>query len=723
MTRALLAIVTVANALPLSAQAPTVVPRAGLIITRSAVLRPGSYQLVAPSDSGSALIVVRGNDITVDLTGVQLHGTPADAEPDRAAGIAILVDGGRNVTIKGAHIRGYKFAIIARGTRNLRLLDNDLSFNWKPRLYSIVEHESLTDWLSFHQNDKDEWLLHGAAIYLRDVRGGEVRGNTVRQGMNGLLMTSTDSLLVLNNDFSFNSGLGIGMYRSDHNRIMHNKVDYNVRGYSEGFYRRGQDSAGILIYEQSDSNVVAYNSVTHGGDGLFIWAGQHTMDTGEGGVNDNVFFENDFSWAPTNGMEATFSRNAFIKNRIVGSDHGLWGGYSYSSIIADNTFERNRVGIAIEHGQDNTIEHNVFKNDSTDVYLWGNKIEPSDWGYPKHRDTRSRDYRIDFNVMSGARVAFRVGDTQRLTAAQNTISADTIVVAKGDTSAIRIAPSAPNIDALINRRERFRPERLAGGATVLPSEYADHPRSTIVVDEWGPYDWKSPKLWPVDSSLATPLKLRVLGPQGAGGWRLLRSPGANVSKASGRIGDTIVVTPTAGQGEDWTVTLEYRGGVTQSSTGTMRPAGTPYVFSYSRFDPTTNWDVKVYAWSDSTHPLTAGAAFQSLLRGERGAPVLSRQERRLDYMWYRPRITGWPVDKYGISAATTVDLAPGTYTLRTISDDGIRVFVDDRLVLEHWSVHGSEVREVPLAAGPHRVRIEYFQGDGWAELRVEIVKH
>ena len=696
--------------------------RAGMMITRSTRITPGTYRIPAPGDTTRPLLIVRGSNLTLDFTGVTLLGMDGNADPDRAAGIAILVDGGSNVTIRGARIRGYKFAIIARGTHDLRLFDNDLSFNWKPRLYSLVEHESLTDWLSYHQNEQDEWLRHGAAIYLRDVRGGELRGNTVHQGMNGLLMTSTDSLLIWNNDFSFNSGLGIGMYRSDHNRIMHNRVDYNVRGYSEGFYRRGQDSAGILIYEQSDSNTVAHNSVTHGGDGLFIWAGQTTMDSGRGGVNDNVFFNNDFSWAPTNGMEATFSRNVFVGNRVVGNDHGLWGGYSYNSIVAGNTFSRNRVGIAIEHGQDNQIVGNTFDRDSTHVYLWANRIEPSDWGYPKHRDTRSRDYVIRGNTMSGARVAFRVSQTSNLDARSNSIRAESLFVSRGDTTAVRLdaadASGAPNVAAIFSR---YRVAPLPNGASVLPGPYADWPRSTMIVDEWGPYDWKSPKLWPVDSAVATPLRLRVLGSRAPGTWRLVRVTGANVSKQAGSVGDTIAVTPT-GSVENWTVTLEYRGAATRSPTGVLRAAGQPYEFSYSRFDPKSTWDVKVYAWNDTTHPLNATAAFQSLLRGERGPPVLTRPEPRLDYMWYRPRITGWPQDKYGIAATTTVDLPPSSYTLRTISDDGIRVFVDDKLVIDHWSIHGSEVREAPLAPGRHTIRVEYFQGDGWAELRVEIVK-
>ena len=108
------------------------------------------------------------------------------------------------------------------------------------------------------------------------------------------MLVRSDSVRVWNNVIEFNSGVGIGLYRSSDNVIMHNRASYNVRGYSHGFYRRGQDSADLLLYEQSCRNVVAYNSMTHGGDGLFLWAGQSTMDTGEGGSNDNLFYAKRF---------------------------------------------------------------------------------------------------------------------------------------------------------------------------------------------------------------------------------------------------------------------------------------------------------------------------------------------------------------------------------------------------------------------------------------------
>ena len=338
----------------------------GMTITASTRIAPGRYRIPATDSVG---IIVRGRGITLDLRGVELVGDTVRSQPDRFTGDGILIDGGANITVHGVTIHGVKHGLVARGTRGLRLLDNDFSYNQKPRLYSGIEKESLVDWLSFHQNEKREWLRHGAGVYLEGVTGGEIRNVTVRQGMNGLMLTGTDSLLIWNNDFSYNSGLGIGMYRSSYNRILHNRIDYDVRGYSHRFYNRGQDSAGLLMYEQSCFNVVAHNSVTHGGDGLFLWAGQSTMDTGKGGANDNLFYANDFSHAPTNGIEATFSRNAFVANRVEENWHGVWGGYSYQSVILGNTFRRNVEAIAIEHGQDIRIVGNRFEGDTAAIRL------------------------------------------------------------------------------------------------------------------------------------------------------------------------------------------------------------------------------------------------------------------------------------------------------------------------------------------------------------------
>lgn len=631
------------------------------------------------------------------------------------------------MTIKNARVRGYKVGVLARGTRRLLLLDNDLSYGWKPRLFSLVEHESLADWLSYHHNEQDEWLRFGAAAYLADVRGGEIRGNRAEQGMNGLLLVRSDSLRLWNNTLSFNSGLGLGLYRSSDNVIVHNHADYNVRGYSHGFYRRGQDSANLLIYEQSCRNIVAYNSMTHGGDGLFLWAGQSTMDTGQGGANDNLFFGNDFSFAPTNGMEATFSRNTFIANRVEGSDHGLWGGYSFESKVIGNDFVRNRIGIAIEHGQSNVIAANRFAGDTTAIRLWQNPTQSPDWGYPKHRDTRSRDYRIADNVFAGNRVALRSVATRGVTLAGNQVAGVDSVLVLADTADWQLGASdtagavrdaAPAKPALPAEAARLAPVKLPGGLDLAASPLARRPRSAIIVTEWGPYDWRSPLLWPADSSRTTPLALRVLGPPGA--WRVVERRGvARVSREAGRTGDTVVVTPAAGSEGDWEIAVEYRGAATTSPTGARRAAGQPYRVSYRRFEPAADWTLRVFAWADSTDPRSKPSAFAALLRG---APLLTRRERRVDLMWYRPTIVGVLGERFAVEATGTVTLGPGEYTLRTISDDGVRVWVDGTLAIDNWQGHESAVDAAPLAPGTHEIRAHYYQATGWTELRLEIVR-
>lgn len=709
------------------AAAPPTVPvielRPGLVITSSVRVLRKIYRLSAPASLDSAVITVRGEDITVDFDGAALEGIAPGAVPEDARGVAIRIDGGRNVSIRSARVRGYKVAVLARGTARLSLVGNDLSYNWKPRLFSLIEHESLADWLSYHRNERDEWLRFGAAAYLVDVRGGEIRGNRAEQGMNGILLVRSDSLRIWNNVLSFNSGLGIGLYRSSDNTIMHNRADFNVRGFSHRFYRRGQDSAALLLFEQSSRNVVAYNSMTHSGDGLFLWAGQSTMDTGAGGSNDNVFAANDFSFAPTNGMEATFSRNAFIANRIEGSDHGLWGGYSYASLIAGNDFVRNRIGIAIEHGQDDVISANRFTGDTTGIRLWADPIEPSDWGYPKHRDTRGRDYQLTGNVFAGNRVGIRASGTRAVTIAGNRFSRVDSALVLRDTVEYSIAPGdtvpAPRPagrPALPPDARRLLPPRLPGGLDPA-SELARSPRSSIIVTDWGPYDWRSPLLWPADSSSSAPLALRVIGP--AGSWRVAARRGiAAVSRDRGRTGDTIVVTPVQGLEGDWELTLEYRGEPTVSPRGTRLAAGKPYRFSYRRFEPAASWTVHFHAWGDSADPRKDSSEASG---SARGVPLATRTEPRLDYIWYRPTIAGVPQERFVTEATATVALPPGKYTLRTISDDGVRVWVDGRLVIDDWTPHESAVDAVPIGGGTHDIRVRHFQVGGWTELRLEFV--
>ena len=319
----------------------------GMTITKTMKIKKSVYRIDAPANAESSVIIIEGNNITIDFNQAELKGSNKtnSNRPDEFFGIGIIIKDSKNVTIKNLQAKGFKVALMARNVERLTLHNCDFSYNYRQRLNSTQEKEDVSDWMSFHQNEKDEWLRYGAAMYLRDCNVVTIKNCKVTGGQNALMMMACNDGMIYDNDFSFNSGIGIGMYRSSRNRVMYNRVIFNVRGYSHGVYNRGQDSAGMLVYEQSSDNLFYKNNVTHGGDGFFLWAGQTTMDSGKGGCNDNMIFRNDFSYAATNGIEVTFSRNTISNNRIFDCDYAIWGGYSFESTISNNNFRNNRIAI------------------------------------------------------------------------------------------------------------------------------------------------------------------------------------------------------------------------------------------------------------------------------------------------------------------------------------------------------------------------------------------
>ncbi len=421
------------------------------------------------------------------------------------------------------------------------------------------------------------------------------------------MVTRSTGLRIVNNTFSWMSGIGIGLYRTTGSRIVSNRLDWNVRGYSHGFYNRGQDSAALLMYEQSSKNVVVGNSATHGGDGLFLWAGQSTMDSGLGGANDNLFQDNDFSHAVANGIETTFSRNTFIGNRIDDCWHGVWGGYSYDTQFIANTFAGNQEGIAIEHGQNITIAGNRFRGDEMAIRIWANVSQDPNWGYPKARDTRSRDYVIEKNDFAGVKTVLNVNRTTGLRVEANAYANVGAPLTTGPDvrgltfepagmkPATMQAPAAPSEPGAMNAK--------------LP-EGARRGRSTIIVDEWGPYDYRSPKIWPMAKPSDRPLLLRVLGPQGK--WTLKSIRGGSASLREGPVPSDIEVT-MSGRGADLEVVLEYVGAEVVTPRGQVFAAGARVPVTYSLFEPTVDWAVKYWMFDAASDPIQAPPAFAAKL--------------------------------------------------------------------------------------------------------------
>lgn len=737
----------------------------GTVLTKSSRFSGGTFLLPSASAAeAKAAVVIRGNNLVVDFGGATLRGTPATTPPDQRRGFGIVVLG-KNITVKNVRVHGYKVGLIARDAPGLKIIGCDFSYNWKQRLKSTLDREDVADWMSYHQNEKDEWLRFGVGIYLRNCSNFEVRDCRVTGGQSGLMLTNCSSGKVWNNEFSFLSALGVALYRSSDNKVMHNRLDWCVRGYSHGVYNRGQDSAGILVYEQSSRNTFAYNSVTHGGDGFFLWAGQTTMDTGKGGCNDNNVYGNDFSHAPTNGIEATFSRNTFANNLVLECWHGVWGGYSFDTKIVDNVFGYNAISVAIEHGQNNTISGNTFLRDIEGIRLWANEKQDPNWAYPKLHDTRSHNYTITGNRFEGVfRPALSLVRSDNLAVTNNTfintipLGEQTAVTGlnpagnreeSAPAASLRVnllgptmQPSgAPNLatesDAAAyaarfrtswnplkkKSRSMAAPAPLPGGKTPFLSAGSLRGRRYILVDEWGPYDFRSPRLWPRSGEGRAQQQRRfdILGPTGT--WRVKRiSKGVTLSAQSGKVPGNITVTfPQGSNGKavDLAVELEYRGKATTDYRGIITPANTPVTFGFREFFAPIDWQVKWYRWDEASDPRTKPEAFAARLTD---APLLAERTERLSYAGaaFRP---GLPPDHYATVAEGTFEVPAGKYRLDVTTDDGCRVLLDGKpLITNAWKYQGPTQYPVDLTlpAGKHTLHVEHFQIDGYAALKIDL---
>jgi parallel beta-helix repeat protein len=620
------------------------------------------------------VLVLRGvHGATLDLEGVDLRGTPAGTDLDRNAGFGIVLEDCEDVTVKAGKLGGYKGCLVARRCKKL-VLDGMTFDGWHGmHLLSTSAAEDQADWLYPHENDKDEWITnYGAAISLTDCSDVTIKDCSGRHGQNGILLTRSNGCTIYDADFSFLSGWGLALYRSSKNVVSHCLFDYCVRGYSDGVYWRGQDSAGILLFERCSDNLFALNSASHGGDGVFLFAGNdlvagRAFDRGEkdvGGCDRNIWFRNDFSFAVANAIEATFSRdNWALENKLDGShQHGIWGGYSSRLVAYKNHVEGTLGGgISIEHGQECVLASNWFRKNQIGIELWWDEDPDLVGGpYGKHRDTASRDHVLIGNEFAENEKDLVITKTDKVVLGANRWSrAERPLEGENMRIDVLLGPNGARATGAIHGSsldgwDGKEPEALAaarawkcppvpGKKTVFARDRGEKQGlDTILVGEWGPWDFRGGEPKP---------KQRVPGGLFGGcTWR--------------------------------TVWFSWKAGP----------------------DPRE----KLEAWRElAKHPAAHGdvAVWTNPYGGD---PEVARALGN---------------DRFGLVAKAEVELREaGKYRLRVVSDDGVRVLVDGKVAFEDWTWHAPQrgEAEIELAAGKHDVAIEYFQIDGAMALGVEL---
>lgn len=660
----------------------------------------------------NGVIQISDDNVTLDFKGQVLQGAPAGRAPDTFRGYGLRITG-KHVTIRNATIRGFKAAIYATGADGLLIEDCDFSGNFAQRLRSTPEAEDQSDWLWPHDNEDNEWLRnYGAAVYVERARDVTIRRCVARHGQNGALLHRVEGARVYDNDFSFLSGWGIGLFRSSRNLVVRNNCDFCMRGYSHGVYSRGQDSAGILLFEQSCENVIAYNSATHSGDGFFGFGGKAALEGPEAkagaGSNANLLYGNDFSDSAANAIEMTFSfENVYAKNILNGGNYGVWGGYCARSRIIDNEIGENLIaGVAIEHGSEWTITRNRFHNNRRGVQLWWDddaELLRKPWA--QANPTLSGGYEIYQNRFTDDQVGIELRGTKDVFLLGNTFE-NVPTEIDADTESSHLPSDCPVVRGI----DEERLENLPGERQAVGLRKALRGRENTIMSEWGPYDWGSPLLHYVGAA------------DGGHQYRVLGAERVSAATATGLPvtvnitgGDRITVRP-AEPGAIGVYTLKVKAGGRELGASRLL---CDLRWAIRAFAYQTDPRAKPEQWREES---AAGVEFTAstldLRYGAKGPSELPMASEAL-------RSAKLPQDRFGTIAVCEAKLPKGRWALDVTSDDGVRVRINDRIVYEDWTHHAPRAATVPIdvvddSRAALRIEVEHFELDGYAVLSAKL---
>jgi hypothetical protein len=240
-------------------------------------------------------------------------------------------------------------------------------------------------------------------------------------------------------------------------------------------------------------------------------------------------------------------------------------------------------------------------------------------------------------------------------------------------------------------------------------------RENIIMTEWGPWDHEAPMLR-VRRKASGAHEYEVFGVSEAVDARVTRGRiGLQVQAEGAQSPRSALIRITGADAGVHPYEVQVRAGeLRETLSGTFVGA---------------EWDVRFWSWE--TDPLEDLDAWRAEAEGD---DVLRATVSALNfpYGWRGPKDMnisaeisekGPGGDRFGMIATTRIPLTAGTWRITTTSDDGVRVFVDGKQVIERWDIHGPTPDAAVFEVDRDReveLKVEHFENDGYATLVFDI---
>jgi hypothetical protein len=129
----------------------------------------------------------------------------------------------------------------------------------------------------------------------------------------------------------------------------------------------------------------------------------------------------------------------------------------------------------------------------------------------------------------------------------------------------------------------------------------------------------------------------------------------------------------------------------------------------------------LYQWHSHSMLRTGGGLTGRYYRGTQwsGTPFMVRKDSVIFFEWDKmgPPLPG----SFSVEWNGAIEIeSPGIYTFITESDDGSRLYIDNRLVVDNDGVHAPkwEIGKVHLSSGRHSIRLRYYNAQFGAVMKL-----